>query len=80
MVISLSAEIPNPGTGTVIMDHDWTYASISLETAGNGDAMMVWFDERIIDEIIQEPTGGAHRNKEEAVLFTRKILLKHGNW
>lgn len=44
-----SSQIPNPGTGTVIMDHDWTYASISLETAGGGDAMMVWFDERIVD-------------------------------
>ena len=44
-----SSTIPNPGVGTVIMDHDWTYASISLETAGGGDAMMVWFDERIVD-------------------------------
>ncbi|MAP62004.1 MAG: hypothetical protein CMF82_03535, partial [Candidatus Marinimicrobia bacterium] len=44
-----SSQIPNPGTGTIIMDHDWTYASISLETAGGGDAMMVWFDERIVD-------------------------------
>ena len=44
-----SSQIPNPGSGTVIIDHDWTYASISLETAGSGDAMMVWFDERIID-------------------------------
>ena len=44
-----SSQIPNPGTGTVIMDYDWTYASISLETAGGGDAMMVWFDERIVD-------------------------------
>ena len=43
-----SSQIPNPGVGTVIMDHDWTYASISLETAGGGDAMMVWFDERIV--------------------------------
>ena len=41
--------IPNPGIGTVVLDHDWTYASISLETAGDGDAMMVWFDERIVD-------------------------------
>ena len=43
-----SSQIPNPGVGTVVMDHDWTYASISLETAGGGDAMMVWFDERIV--------------------------------
>ena len=56
----------------------WRDPSKSLEAA---KAMKLTASELlkigIIDEIIQEPTGGAHRNKEEAVSFIRKILLKH---
>ena len=32
---------------------------------------------KIIDEIILEPTGGAHRNKEDTIKNCKKILLKH---
>ena len=32
---------------------------------------------QIIDEIIEEPLGGAHRNKEETILPTKKILMKY---
>ena len=32
---------------------------------------------KIIDEIIPEPTGGAHRNQENAIINCKKILLKH---
>jgi len=32
---------------------------------------------KIIDEIIKEPIGGAHRNKEETVLLTREMLSNH---
>ena len=32
---------------------------------------------KIIDEIIMEPIGGAHRNKEQAILSTREVLAKY---
>ena len=31
----------------------------------------------IIDEIIEEPTGGAHRDKDQAVSSVKKILIKY---
>jgi len=31
---------------------------------------------QIIDEIIKEPVGGAHRNKEQAILSTKEVLIK----
>ena len=31
----------------------------------------------IIDAIIKEPLGGAHRNKEQAVFSTKKVLMKY---
>jgi len=31
----------------------------------------------IIDEIIKEPTGGAHRNKEQSILSAKEILTKY---
>ena len=56
----------------------WRDPSKSLEAA---KAMKLTAGELlkigIIDEIIQEPVGGAHRNKEEAALSARKILLKN---
>jgi acetyl-CoA carboxylase carboxyl transferase subunit alpha len=32
---------------------------------------------KIIDEIIKEPTGGAHRNKEQVIFSTKEVLIKH---
>ena len=32
---------------------------------------------KIIDEIIKEPVGGAHRNKEQAILSIKEILIKY---
>jgi len=32
---------------------------------------------QIIDEIIEEPTGGAHRNKKQAILSTKRVLIKY---
>ena len=32
---------------------------------------------KIIDEIIKEPAGGAHRNKDQAVLSIKEALLKY---
>ena len=32
---------------------------------------------KIIDEIIMEPIGGAHRNKEQVILSTREVLAKY---
>jgi len=32
---------------------------------------------KIIDEIITEPTGGAHRNKEKTILIIKEALLKY---
>ena len=31
----------------------------------------------IIDEIIKEPTGGAHRNREEMVLSSKAMITKY---
>jgi len=58
-----SSQIPNPGIGTVVLNHSWGYSKISLETAGSGDAMMVWFDER--------PEGG----ESEADVYAQRIGL-----
>jgi len=56
----------------------WRDPSKSLEAA---KAMKLTANElmkmRIIDEIIQEPIGGAHRNKEQVISSVRKTLLKH---
>ena len=56
----------------------WRDPTKSLEAA---KAMKLTANEllkmQIIDEIIKEPIGGAHRNKEEAILSTKKILMKH---
>ena len=35
------------------------------------------FKMNIIDEIIKEPVGGAHRNAEEIIISTKEILLKN---
>ena len=32
---------------------------------------------QVIDEIIEEPTGGAHRNKEQAISSAKKVLIKY---
>ena len=34
-------------------------------------------DLNIIDEIIEEPIGGAHRNKEQIISSTKEILIKY---
>ena len=56
----------------------WRDPSKSLEAA---KAMKLTAKELlsfgIIDEIIKEPTGGAHRNKEEVILSTKVILEKY---
>ena len=56
----------------------WRDPSKSLEAA---KAMKLTANEllkmKIIDEIIKEPTGGAHRNKEQTISSTRKILAKY---
>ena len=56
----------------------WRDPSKSLEAA---KAMKLTASEllkiRIIDEIIQEPIGGAHRNKEQAISSTKVTLIKH---
>ena len=56
----------------------WRDPSKSLEAA---HAMKLTSNEllkmKIIDEIIKEPTGGAHRNKEEIVLSTKETLIKY---
>ena len=56
----------------------WRDPSKSLEAA---KAMKLTATEllkmQIIDEIIEEPLGGAHRNKEETILPTKKILMKY---
>jgi len=55
----------------------WRDPNKSLEAA---KAMKLTANEllkmKIIDEIIQEPLGGAHRNKEQAILSTREALIK----
>ena len=56
----------------------WRDPSKSLEAA---KAMKLTAHEllkiKIIDEVIKEPIGGAHRNYEEAVLNTKEALSKH---
>ena len=56
----------------------WRDPSKSLEAA---KAMKLTANEllkmQIIDEIIKEPVGGAHRNKEQAILSTKKVLIKY---
>ena len=56
----------------------WRDQTKSLEAA---KAMKLTANEllkiKIIDEIIDEPVGGAHRNKEEVVIFTKKALKNH---
>ncbi len=56
----------------------WRDPSKSLEAA---KAMKLTAREllklKIIDEIITEPTGGAHRNKEEIIFSTREVLEKY---
>ena len=32
---------------------------------------------QIIDEIIKEPVGGAHRNREQAILSIKEALIKY---
>ncbi len=56
----------------------WRDPSKSLEAA---NAMKLTAPEllkmKIIDEVIQEPVGGAHRNKEQVILSTKMVLLKY---
>ena len=56
----------------------WRDPNRSLEAA---NAMKLTSNEllklKIIDEIIKEPTGGAHRNKEEIAFSTREKLIKY---
>tara|TARA_B100001123_G_scaffold264819_1_gene294914 strand:- start:843 stop:1940 length:1098 start_codon:yes stop_codon:yes gene_type:complete len=56
----------------------WRDPSKSLEAA---NAMKLTAPEllkmKIIDEIIQEPIGGAHRNKEQVIFSTKILLLKY---
>jgi len=56
----------------------WRDPSKSLEAA---KAMKLTANEllkmQIIDEIIKEPAGGAHRNKEQAILSAKKVLIKY---
>ena len=56
----------------------WRDPSKSLEAA---HAMKLTANEllkmKIIDEIIKEPIGGAHRNKENIIFSTKKVLVKY---
>jgi len=56
----------------------WRDPSKSLEAA---KAMKLTSSEllkmKIIDEVIKEPIGGAHRNKQEVILSAKEILEKH---
>ncbi len=56
----------------------WRDPTKSLEAA---NAMKLTAPEllkmKIIDEVIQEPVGGAHRNKEQVILSTKMVLLKY---
>ena len=56
----------------------WRDPSKSLEAA---KAMKLTAHEllkmKIVDEIIQEPIGGAHRNKESLISSTRDVLIKY---
>ena len=56
----------------------WRDPSKSFEAA---TAMKLTADEllklKIIDEVVQEPGGGAHRNKEKAIFLIKEALIKH---
>jgi len=56
----------------------WRDPSKSLEAA---KAMKLTANEllkmEIIDEVITEPIGGAHRNKEQVIFSTKKALIKY---
>ena len=56
----------------------WRDPSKSLEAA---KAMKLTANEllkmQIIDEIIKEPAGGAHRNKDQVISLTKGILIKY---
>ena len=56
----------------------WRDPSKSLEAA---NAMKLTSSDllkmKIIDEIIKEPIGGAHRNKEQVIFSTKEILIKY---
>ena len=56
----------------------WRDPSKSLEAA---QAMKLTANEllkmKIIDEIIKEPIGGAHRNREDLIFSIKKVLIKH---
>lgn len=56
----------------------WRDPSKSLEAA---QAMKLTANEllkmKIIDEIIKEPIGGAHRNKESLIFSTKEVLIKY---
>ncbi len=56
----------------------WRDPSKSLEAA---NAMKLTANEllkmKIIDEIIKEPIGGAHRNKEQVVMSAKLVLIKY---
>jgi acetyl-CoA carboxylase carboxyl transferase subunit alpha len=56
----------------------WRDPSKSLEAA---NAMKLTANEllkmKIIDEIIKEPIGGAHRNKENVIFSTKQVLVKY---
>ncbi len=58
----------------------WRDPSKSLESA---NAMKLTSKEllkmKIIDEIIEEPIGGAHRNKEQVISSTKNIIIKYLN-
>ena len=56
----------------------WRDPGKSLEAA---NAMKLTSNEllkmKIIDEVIEEPIGGAHRNKEQIIFSTKDILIKY---
>ena len=56
----------------------WRDPSKSLESA---KAMKLTANEllkmNIVDEVIKEPVGGAHRNKEQIILSTKEVLKKY---
>jgi len=56
----------------------WRDPSRSLEAA---EAMKLTANEllkmNIVDEVIKEPVGGAHRNKEQIILSTKEVLKKY---
>ena len=56
----------------------WRNPSKSFEAA---TAMKLTADEllklKIIDEVVKEPGGGAHRNKEKAILLIKEALIKY---